>query len=105
MSVYGAGDPGNQLQYIGMVTKPVEPYFIRQRMLGSEAAYRVVEEDDTLVTAEVVQAPGLVPGTRVRLLARAARAMERFDPAAEPAAAPEPVTVIPRLTTSGPRLA
>jgi hypothetical protein len=88
-----------------MSTKPVEPYFIRQRMLGSEAVYRVYEEDDSVVTAEVIHAPGLAQGTRVRLLTRAVRAMERFVPAAEPAGAPEPVTVAPRFTASGARLA
>jgi hypothetical protein len=86
-----------------MSTNPVEPYFIRQRMLGSEAVYRVLEEGDSVVIVEVVHAPGLARGTRIRLLARAVRAMERLDPAADPAA-PEPVTVPPRFTASGARL-
>lgn len=55
------------------------PTYLRQRMLGSEALYHVLDEDDRIVTAEVIQAPGLASGTRVRLLARAARAMERLD--------------------------
>jgi hypothetical protein len=88
-----------------MSTKPVEPYFIRQRMLGSEAVYRVLEEDESIVVAEVVHAPRLAQGTRVRLLARAARAMERFDPAAEPAPVSEQITVAPDVTASGARLA
>jgi hypothetical protein len=87
-----------------MSTRPVEPYFIRQRMLGSEAVYRVLEEGDSVVIVEVVHAPGLAEGTRISLLARAARAMERLEPAAEPAAAPEPRTVTSRFTTSGARL-
>jgi hypothetical protein len=51
--------------------------FLRQERLGSEAVYEILEEDEDIVTAEVVRAPGLVCGTRVRLLADAARAMER----------------------------
>ena len=62
------------------------PCLLRQRMLGSEAVYQVIGEDDGIVTAEVVSAPGLEPGMRVRMLARAAYAMERLDPAVEPAA-------------------
>jgi hypothetical protein len=88
-----------------MSPKSVEPYFIRQRMLGSEAVYRVLEEDDAIVIAEVVHAPRLARGTRVRLLARAARAMERFDPAAEAVAGSEQITVTPHFTASGARLA
>ena len=88
-----------------MSTKPVEPYFIRQRMLGSEAVYRVLEEDDSIVVVEVIRAPGLAQGARVRLLARAARAMERFDPAAEPVADADQVATAPHFTPSGARLA
>ena len=39
-----------------------------------------------IVTAQVISAPGLEPGMRVRLTAHAAAAMERFDPVDEPAA-------------------
>jgi hypothetical protein len=51
--------------------------FVRQERLGSEAVYEVLAEDDDIVTLEVVRAPGLPCGTRVRVLADAARAMER----------------------------
>jgi hypothetical protein len=64
-------------------------YFLRQELLGSEAVYEVVEEGDEIVTAEVVSAPGLPRGTRVELLARAARAMERSQ-VAKPSVAPQP---------------
>jgi hypothetical protein len=62
------------------------PYFLRQRMLGSEAVYEVLHERAGIVTAEVVKAPGLEPGTQLRLTAHAARAMERLDAAYAPAA-------------------
>jgi hypothetical protein len=59
-------------------------FLLRHRALGSEAIYRVLEEGDEIVTAEVIQAPGLARGTRVRLMARACRAMERLDHTADP---------------------
>ena len=55
--------------------------FVRNRMLGTEALYELLDERGELVTAEVLDAPGLAPGTRVRLLASATRAMEPIDPA------------------------
>ncbi|MGD1050296.1 MAG: hypothetical protein ABR947_04415 [Solirubrobacteraceae bacterium] len=51
--------------------------FLRQELLGSEAVYEILDEDDETVTVEVVRAPGLPCGMHVRLLADAARAMER----------------------------
>lgn len=71
--------------------------FVRNRVLGTEALYELLEDDGELVRAEVLQAPGLVPGTSLRLLARATRAMEQVDPA-------EPI-VAARLAPSGPRAA
>ena len=55
-------------------------------MLGSESLYKVLGEDGEIVTVEVVHAPGLEPGTRVRLRAAAmeqldASALERVVPA------------------------
>jgi hypothetical protein len=41
----------------------------------------VLEEDGETVTAAVVRAPGLAAGMRVRLMARAAQAMEQLDDA------------------------
>jgi hypothetical protein len=68
-----------------------EPYYVRRRRLSSEAIYLVLDEEGLIVSAEVVRAPGLEPGTRVRLTAREVRAMERFDPVAEQTAAPQPL--------------
>lgn len=52
---------------------------MRQRVLDSEAVYEVLDEADGVVIAEVVRAPGLERGTRVRLLASAVGAMERIE--------------------------
>lgn len=56
------------------------PRFVRHSALGTEALYEIVEESRELVTAEVVVAPGLAPGTRVRMLASAAREMDDVEP-------------------------
>lgn len=58
--------------------------FLRNRCLGTEALYEVLAEDGDTVTVEVVSAPGLERGTRMRLMTRAARAMECLD-------TPEPI--------------
>jgi hypothetical protein len=58
-------------------------YYVRRRTLGTEAVYRVLDERGLIADAEVVRAPGLEPGTRVRLMARDVRRMERFDPTTE----------------------
>ena len=55
------------------------PSVLRQRLLGSEASYRVLDESDGVVTAEVLSAPGLPAGMRIRLMADALRSMERLD--------------------------
>ena len=57
---------------------------LRHRMLGLEARYRLVAEHDcgpdgTVVELEVVEAPGLAPGTRIRVTAPAARRMTTED--------------------------
>jgi hypothetical protein len=54
-------------------------YLLRQRSLGSEAVYKVLDETNGIVTATVIRAPGLERGSRVRLLASATRAMQRLD--------------------------
>jgi hypothetical protein len=59
------------------------PCFLRHTSLGSEAVYEVLDEDAGIVTAAVVRAPGIPSGTRVRLMARAAQAMERLEPGAD----------------------
>jgi hypothetical protein len=53
--------------------------FVRHCRLGTEAVYEIVEVNGNLVTAEVVSAPGLQPGQRIRLMAKAIRAMERVE--------------------------
>ena len=62
---------------------PVAPdgigIFVRHRQLGTDAVYEVLDHVDQLVTCEVVRAPGLLPGTRVRLVASAVREMARPD--------------------------
>jgi hypothetical protein len=78
------------------------PCFLRQELLGSEAVYEILEEDDELVTAEVVSAPGLPRGTRVRLLAKAVRAMERGD-RFEPVERVDPVRLAASRDASAPR--
>jgi hypothetical protein len=55
-------------------------HFVRRQALGSVAIYEIVDEGSELVTAEVVAAPGLEPGTRVRMLASAVRAMDEVEP-------------------------
>lgn len=63
---------------------PTNERFLRHHALGSEALYEVLAEADGIVTAEVVSAPGLAAGTRVRILARAAAAMEPVSAASLP---------------------
>jgi hypothetical protein len=62
------------------------PCYLRNRVLGSEAVYEVLSEEGGCVTVEVIYAPGLEAGTRLRILARAAAAMERLEPATAEAA-------------------
>jgi hypothetical protein len=63
-------------------------YLLRQRSLGSEAVYKVLDEHDGIVTASVMHAPGLECGSHVRLMARAAGAMQRLDLAGMPVMTP-----------------
>jgi len=56
---------------------------LRHRLFDTEAVYRVLEEGDQTVMAEVIVAPGLARGTHVRLMAKACRAMERLDVSAD----------------------
>ena len=55
------------------------PCYLRNRVLGSEAVYEVLSEEDGCVTLAVIHAPGLEAGTRLRILASAAAAMERLE--------------------------
>jgi hypothetical protein len=52
---------------------------VRHTLFGVAAVYAVLEDDGEIVTAEVVEAPGLEPGMRIRLLSSAVRAMEQLD--------------------------
>jgi hypothetical protein len=64
---------------------PVKPgALLRHQALGTEAVYRVVAVEGGLVHVEVVVAPGLEPGTRVRFTERDAGAMERLRSAPQP---------------------
>jgi hypothetical protein len=70
-------------------TQQAQPaYFLAQRSLGSRAVYGVLDEHDGIVTAAVMEAPGLERGTHVRLMASAARSMQRLDLAGRPAVTP-----------------
>jgi hypothetical protein len=57
----------------------LNPCLLRQRKLGSEAVYRLLEESDEMVTVAVVRAPGLRAGTNLRLVGSAAREMQRIE--------------------------
>ena len=77
------------------------PCYLRNRVLGSEAVYEVLSEEDGCVTVEVIHAPGLEAGTRLRILARAAAAMERFEAGTPEAAGPSRRLSDPRPGTAG----
>jgi hypothetical protein len=64
-----------------MAATALEHDLLRLSMFGTDAVYRVRSAEGETVTVEVVDAPGLPRGTRVRLTAAAARAMEDPDPA------------------------
>jgi hypothetical protein len=61
----------------GVVIHPGE--LRRHRALGTTALYRVASADGDLVSMEVVRAPGLLPGTVVRLTTPAVAAMEMVE--------------------------
>jgi hypothetical protein len=48
-----------------------------QEVLGSTASYKVVEDLGDTVVVAVMEAPGLEPGTRLRLKREALRGMEQ----------------------------
>jgi hypothetical protein len=50
---------------------------VRQSLLGTDATYRIVDAGLEIVTAEVIDAPGLTAGMRVSFVADAVRAMSR----------------------------
>ena len=68
------------------VLSSLEPdTFLIHRALGTEARYRVLRATRDLVDVEVIEAPGLARGTRVRFTAAAAGAMGRLANATAPA--------------------
>jgi hypothetical protein len=48
---------------------------LRRRALRSDGVYRILRRSGETVEVEVIKAPGLAPGTHVRLSAAAVRAM------------------------------
>jgi hypothetical protein len=61
---------------------------LRHQVLGEEALYRAVEVIGELVELEVVSAPGLEPGTRLRVTKAAVSSMSVVEEA--PAGARRP---------------
>ena len=59
---------------------------LRHQVLGQEALYRAIDVIGELVELEVVSAPGLEPGTRLRVTKAAVSRMSVVDEA--PGAAP-----------------
>lgn len=49
---------------------------LRDRALGSESTYRVLQATDSMVELEVIAVPGLKAGARIQVCGSAARAME-----------------------------
>jgi hypothetical protein len=77
----GGGVPRADRKRVAPLLRSRRSGLLRQRMLGSEALYEVLDSRGSLVWARVLSAPGLEPGTRVRLSRQAVRAMERIEPA------------------------
>jgi hypothetical protein len=77
---------------------PAAPGQIRtNRLLDTEATYRVIGVQDAMVEVEVIEAPGLNPGQRFSFAADAVAAMVLVSEAAMPAEAAAPVQQKPRL--------
>jgi hypothetical protein len=49
---------------------------LRHRALGTEATYRVLGSTQAIFNLAVLEVPGLRPGSRIRVCAAAARAMQ-----------------------------
>lgn len=60
---------------------PEAGQLLRRRVLGSDAVYRVVGENDRGVEVEVIDVPGLDPGSRFTLAKKDAVSMEVLDAA------------------------
>jgi hypothetical protein len=57
------------------------PHLLRHRVLAGEAFYRVVDASAGVVVVEVVSAPGLAPGTRLRFTQEAVAQMSLVEEA------------------------
>ncbi len=57
------------------------PHLLRHRVLGGDAFYRVVDAGDSFVVVEVVSAPGLDPGARLRFTQAAIAQMSLVEEA------------------------
>ena len=62
---------GNQIRRGTRGSRPV----LRRSALRTDGVYRVLRRSGSTVEVEVITAPGLAPGTHVRLSAAAVRAM------------------------------
>lgn len=58
-----------------MISDAAVRKLLRHRVLGDEAFYRVVDAAGEIVEVEVVSAPGLEPGTHLRLTRAAVASM------------------------------
>jgi hypothetical protein len=72
--------------------RPQVGQLVAREMLGTEAVYRVLGENDRGIEVEVVRVPGLRPGSRFTFTLDAVLAMSALDPAAglDPANAEKP---------------
>jgi hypothetical protein len=52
---------------------------LRRKALGTTALYRVVGENERGIEVEVIDAPGLAPGSRFTFSLRDVLAMDRLD--------------------------
>jgi hypothetical protein len=77
---------------------------LRRVALGQESVYRVVGATPEMVEAEVISAPGLRRGTRVRFTAAAASAMARpaLDPSRSAIPSQPSDEAPPRRVAAGP---
>jgi hypothetical protein len=66
-----------RLRHVHSVGQPLlTGQVLRERALGSESTYRVLQASDSIVELEVIAVPGLKAGTRIQVCGAAARAME-----------------------------
>ena len=75
---------------MAMLGKARVPYLLSHTVLEGQALYRVVETTEQYVTVEVVSAPGLDPGTRLRFTQEAVARMALLEEAAWSSGDPEP---------------